>query len=204
MASYESDQQLFADTLVQIQVHSVLAKEHVQNKRSPLPLLAKSCSLLDNLPASCQLSEAQSSLLTSLKIDAWAAFADACIASGDLVQAEASLQRLATLQEAQTGPLSWRTKKRPLKKSAPTPSTTSVATVSDPTTVTAETKAGVASPLAPVGPTPEQRKAALDLVETWDNLKQAYSDMGKQDLANNMANRINKMRSRLDLTIDDK
>lgn len=202
MASYESDQQLFADTLVQIQVHSVLANEHVQNKKSPLPLLAKSCSLLDNLPASCQLSDAQSSLLSSLKIDAWAAFADACIASGDLIQAEASLQRLATLQEAQAGPLSWRTKqRRPLNKSSSTLSATPT-TTSTPKTATEAN--GIASTSSTVEPTPEQRKAAVDLVQTWDKLKQAYSDMGKQDLVNNMVNRINKMKSRLDPTIVDR
>src|SRR5690554_1903836 len=93
-STYEHDQELFADTLLQLQVHSALAKEHVQNKKSPLPLLAKSCALFDNLPTrSPHWTPVQEKLIGSLRIDAWIALSDGCIQSKDLIQAEACLQR---------------------------------------------------------------------------------------------------------------
>ncbi|KAG0376641.1 hypothetical protein BGX24_007446 [Mortierella sp. AD032] len=99
----EAQQQLFADTLIKLQIHSALAKEHIHHNKSPLPLLAQSCSLLDNLPtsstATTHWTPVQRTLIDALKIDAWTALADACIQADDLIQSEASLQRLATLQD---------------------------------------------------------------------------------------------------------
>ncbi|KAF9428820.1 hypothetical protein BGZ94_000949 [Podila epigama] len=207
MASFDSDQDLFADILLQLQVHSALAKEHVQNKKSPLPLLAKSCSLLDNLPSSIKLTEPQSKLLSSLRIDAWGAFAKACVEAHDLIQAEASLQRLSTMQEALIGPLTWRTKQkrspghqRPANASTldqKLDSTTASATATEASTRVAS-KTLTALVKTPVEATQEQRLMAQDLIKTWEMLRQTYSDMGKQDLANNFTKRIDKLKSRLE------
>ncbi|KAF9101612.1 hypothetical protein BGX29_005435 [Mortierella sp. GBA35] len=178
-----NEQELFADTLLKLQIHSALAKEQVHHNKSPIPLLAQSCSLLDNLPSFTSSSTSswtptQRSLIDSLKIDAWTALADGCIQANDLIQAEASLQRLSTLQDAAAGPFSWRAQQKPNKfrrnnnvsSSQPTGTGTIV-----------------------TDPTKEHRQAAAGLIQTWIKLRQVYTDMGKQDMANNYAKRMQKM-----------
>ncbi|KAF9968584.1 hypothetical protein BGZ70_002109 [Mortierella alpina] len=212
-SSFEQDQQLFADTLLKIQIHSALAKEHAQNKKSPLPLLAQSCSILDNLPqsASPHWTDAQRRLISSLKIDAWVAFSDACIESKDWIQAEASLQRLCTLLEIAAGPLSLRAKRivsnkqvNNRDKEAGSTNHTSIP-AADPVLMPSDlgtspptlATASVSKPLD-TNPTEEQCQAALRLIETWGKLRQVYEDMGKADMANNFTKRIEKMRKRLE------
>ncbi|KAI1321601.1 hypothetical protein EDD11_003081 [Mortierella claussenii] len=183
-STFELHQQLFADTLLKLQVHSALAKQNVQNNRSPLPLLAQSCALLDNLPSTsvANWTSSQELLINSLKIDAWIAFSDACIQEKDLIQAEASLHRLAALQEAAAGPLSVRASKSKRRPSAYA-SDTDLSTPSSPSSSEVATK--------------EQFQAAEDLVATWEKLKHVYNDMGKQDMASNFHKRVAKMRERL-------
>ncbi|KAF9133767.1 hypothetical protein BGW39_008944 [Mortierella sp. 14UC] len=179
----EAQQQLFADTLIKLQIHSALAKERIHHNKSPLPLLAQSCSLLDNLPTSTSSSTttpthwtpAQRTLIDALKIDVWTALADACIQASDLIQAEASLQRLATLQDAAAGPFSWRAQKKSKSKKLSNSSNTSV------------------TDAAHSGPTDEHRQAAAGLIQTWNKLRQVHTDMGKLDMANNFGKRIQKM-----------
>ncbi|KAG0280350.1 hypothetical protein BGZ95_010456 [Linnemannia exigua] len=180
----EAQQQLFADTLIKLQIHSALAKEHIHHNKSPLPLLAQSCSLLDNLPTSStstpHWTTAQRALIEALKIDAWTALADACIQANDLIQAEASLQRLATLQDNAAGPFSWRAQKR--NSSSKKTSSTSLSESSNGSNGTANS-----------GPTEDYRQATSGLIQTWGKLRQVYNDMGKVDMANNFGKRIQKM-----------
>ncbi|KAF9289676.1 hypothetical protein BGZ68_008867 [Mortierella alpina] len=210
-ASFEQVQQLFADTLLKIQIHSALAKEHVQNHKSPLPLLAQSCSVLDNLPPSSSphWTDAQRLLINSLKIDTWIAFSDACIESKDWIQAEASLQRLCTLLEMAAGPLSLRAKKNTGNKfmnrnkatasagHSSIPLTDPALLPEDLETKTPTLAAVSVSTALDTVPTAEQRKAASMLIETWGKLRQVYENMGKADMANNFSKRIEKMRDRL-------
>ncbi|KAF9574538.1 hypothetical protein EC968_006150 [Mortierella alpina] len=213
-SSYEQDQQLFADTLLKIQIHSALAKEHVQNKKSPLPLLAQSCSILDNLPnaTSPHWTDAQRRLINSLKIDTWIAFSDACIESKDCIQAEASLQRLCSLLEIAAGPLSLRAKKRNIsnthvnnhKTKASATSSHSSKPPADPELfpLDLETKPHTRTAVSlsnalDTDPTEEQRQTATMLIKTWGKMQQVYEDMGKADMANNFKRRIEKMRDRL-------
>ncbi|KAG0069037.1 hypothetical protein BGZ90_000347 [Linnemannia elongata] len=185
----EAQQQLFTDTLLKLQIHAALAKENSHNNKSPLPLLAQSCSLLDNLPSTTTTASwtpAQRILIDALKIDAWMALADGCIQANDLIQAEASLQRLATLQDAAAGPFSWRAQKsnrnnynRRNKMAGSSDSS------SNDTTATS-------TPSSP-GPTKEHHQAAAELIQTWRKLCQVYTDMGKSDMASNFHKRIQKM-----------
>lgn len=183
----EAQQQLFTDTLLKLQIHAALAKEHVHHNKSPLPLLAQSCSLLDNIPTSTTIAywtPAQRNLIDALKIDAWMALADGCIQANDLIQAEASLQRLSTLQDAAAGPLSWRAQKtnkynhNSSRRSTKTKS--SDASSNDNHTSSSE-------------PTKEHRQAAEGLIQTLHKLCQVYTDMGKSDMADNFGKRIQKM-----------
>ncbi|KAF9941126.1 hypothetical protein BGZ67_005780 [Mortierella alpina] len=211
-SSFEQDQQLFADTLLKIQIHSALAKEHVQNKKSPLPLLAQSCSILDNLPqsASPHWTDAQRLLISSLKIDTWIAFSDACIESKDWIQAEASLQRLCTLLEIAAGPLSLRAKKnlsnKHVSNSNKADASTSHSSIpaADPVLLPLDLETNPSTPAAlsvskalDTDPAEEQRQAATMLIETWGKMRQVYENMGKTDMANNFTKRIEKMRDRL-------
>ncbi|KAK3838473.1 MAG: hypothetical protein JOS17DRAFT_730179 [Linnemannia elongata] len=185
----EAQQQLFTDTLLKLQIHAALAKENSHHNKSPLPLLAQSCSLLDNLPSATittSWTPAQRILIDALKIDAWMALADGCIQANDLIQAEASLQRLATLQNVAAGPFSRdaqkanknnhnRRYKTAVSFDSPSNDTTATFTYSSP------------------GPTEEHRQAAAGLIQTWRKLCQVYTDMGKSDMANNFYKRIQKM-----------
>lgn len=192
-SSYEQDQELFTDTLLKLQIHSALVKENVQNNKSPRPLLAQSCALLDNLPTrSPHWTPAQRSLLASLKMDAWSAYADECIKVGDLIQAEDSLQRLSTLQDTASGPLSLRSKamKQHDRRACPMPdaASTSIANHSAPPIASTSTAMNI---------TKDQRQAAAALIQTWDKLRQVYNDKGQQEMSNNFAKRIAKMKERL-------
>ncbi|KAF9113528.1 hypothetical protein BGX27_001338 [Mortierella sp. AM989] len=213
--TFEQDQQLFADTILKLQIHSALAKENLRNNKSPIPLLAQSCSLLDNFPTRPQSSywiPAQEALINSLKLDAWLALADACIQAKDLIQAEASLQRLSSLQEAAAGPLSLRSKanKNSRSRNRHTENTSINTTITIPGLAHASNNSSYSllptqsSPppealagTPDVGATIEQHQAATDLVKTWEKLCQVYSDMGKQEMSNNFAKRAGKMRERL-------
>jgi hypothetical protein len=183
----EAQQQLFTDTLLKLQIHAALAKEHIHHNKSPLPLLAQSCSLLDNLPTSTTTTywtPAQRNLIDALKIDAWMALADGCIQANDIIQAEASLQRLATLQDAAAGPLSWRAQKahKYNHNNSRRNNTTLSSDVSSNDNHTSSSE-----------PTKEHRQAAEGLIQTWHKLCQVYMDMGKSDMANNFAKRIQTM-----------
>ncbi|KAG0022847.1 hypothetical protein BGZ80_010998 [Entomortierella chlamydospora] len=204
-SSFEQDQQLFADTILKLQIHSALAKENIKNKKSPVPLLAQSCSLLDNFPTRSQhWTPAQETLINSLKIDSWLALTDACIQANDLIQAESSLHRLSALQEAAAGPLSLRSKanKSSRNKSRDTGRSSNNTSATVATTIPETAHVSDNPPSATSNPsyaeaTTEQRQAANDLIQTWEKLSQVYSDMGKQDMANNFAKRSEKMREHL-------
>ncbi|KAF9907338.1 hypothetical protein BX616_000455 [Lobosporangium transversale] len=183
-ATFEQDQQLFTDTLLKIQIQSALAKEYVQNKKSPLPLLAQSCALVDNLPTTENWTHAQVQLINSLKIDLWKAFADACVAVRDLIQAEASLARLAMLQETGLGPLSLRSSKTKAKNSK-----NSVDIITIPSTADGPTS---------IPPTKEQIATAYEVIETWKKQRQVYIDMGKNNMVFNFQRRIDSMKKRLE------
>ena len=206
-STYEQDQELFTDTLLKLQIHSALVKENVQNNKSPRPLLAQSCALLDNLPArSPHWTPAQQNLIRSLKMDAWSAFADECIKAGDLIQAEDSLQRLSILQDTATGPLSLRSKAMKQQKQQ---RDKLAYQISDITSISMASHGGAssssASPMASpsssvaIEITKEQRQAAAALIQTWDKLRQVYNDKGQQEMSNNFAKRIAKMKERLEL-----
>ncbi|KAI7831185.1 hypothetical protein BC939DRAFT_437860 [Gamsiella multidivaricata] len=198
-SAYEQEQQLFTDTLLKLQVHSALAKESVYNNKSPLPFLAQSCSLLDNIPAhSLQWTTVQENLISSLRIDAWKVLADACIKANDLIQAEASLERLATLQEVAAGPLSLRSKARNRRRGRPSVSETpNSISVSDSSTSSAPSASLPSTTSVVVQATKEERQAATDLILTWEKLYQVYRDMGRQDMANNFVKRAEKMNEHL-------
>ncbi|KAG9072579.1 hypothetical protein KI688_000350 [Linnemannia hyalina] len=183
----EAQQQLFTDTLLKLQIHAALAKENSHHNKSPLPLLAQSCSLLDNLPSATTTTwtPTQRTLIDALKIDAWMALADGCIQANDLIQAEASLQHLATLQDAAAGPFSWRVQKAN-KNNHNRRNKTVVSSDSSSNDTTAT------SSLSP-GPTEEHRQAVAGLIQTWCKLCQVYTDMGKSDMANNFHKRMQKM-----------
>ncbi|KAF9358019.1 hypothetical protein BGX34_009105 [Mortierella sp. NVP85] len=205
-STYEQDQELFTDTLLKLQIHSALVKENVQNNKSPRPLLAQSCALLDNLPArSPHWTPAQQNLIRSLKTDAWSAFADECIKVGDLIQAEDSLQRLSILQDTATGPLSLRSKamkqqqQRDKRASQISDTTsTSMASQGGAGSSSASPMASPSSSSVTVEITKEQRQAAAALIQTWDKLRQVYNDKGQREMSNNFAKRIAKMKERLD------
>ncbi|KAF9436545.1 hypothetical protein BGZ76_003633 [Entomortierella beljakovae] len=180
MTEYDQDQQLFTDIILKLQIHSALAEEKVKSKNSPIPLLAQSCSILDNVPSQIRWTPDQVSLINSLKLDAWLALADAYINANDLIQAEAALHRLSTLQDAAAGPFSLRVKKAS-KNQSPTHSLPLSSSEST------DTNAKVT----------EQRKVATDLVQTLEKMRQVYTDMGKYDMANNFERRAEKMRNNL-------
>lgn len=199
-STFEQDQELFTDTILKLQLHSAFVKESLQNNRSSLPLLAQSCSLLDNLPArSPHWTSAQLNLITSLKIDAWAALADECIKARDLIQAEASLQRLSLLQDAVAGPLSLRSKtnkqRRARHTSAPASNVSAATAHHHGAGLSSEPP--IATTSATIDITKEQCQAATALIQIWDKLRQVYEDMGQQEMANNFAKRIVKMKERL-------
>ncbi|KAF9153344.1 hypothetical protein BG015_003625 [Linnemannia schmuckeri] len=184
----EAQQQLFTDTLLKLQIHAALAKENTHHNKSPLPLLAQSCSLLDNLPTTTTTTSwtaAQRILIDALKIDAWMALADGCIQTNDLIQAEAALQRLATLQDAAAGSFSWRAQKANKGNNNRRNKTT----MSSDSSSNDTTASSTSSP----GPTEEHRQAAEGLIQTWRKLCQVYTDMGKLDMTNNFNKRIQKM-----------
>ncbi|KAF9940995.1 hypothetical protein BGZ65_005527 [Modicella reniformis] len=207
-STFEQDQQLFTDTLLKLQIYSALAKENIQNGKAPLPLVAQSCSLLDNLPTRSppHWTPEQVNLINSLKMNAWADLADECIRTNDLIQAEASLQRLSALQDTATGPLSLRNKAnrqrdRRANSSAPA-SNDSTLHVNHHTTLSSisgssEGKSEGKSVSTTMEITKEQRQGTADLIQTWDKLRQVYNDMGQQEMANNFVKRIAKMRERL-------
>ncbi|KAG0292309.1 hypothetical protein BGZ96_004343 [Linnemannia gamsii] len=183
----ESQQQLFTDTLLKLQIHAALAKEHIHHNKSPLPLLAQSCSLLDNLPTSTTTTywtPAQRNLIDALKIDAWMALADGCIQANDLIQAEASLQRLVSLQDAAAGPLSWRAQKTNKYNDNSSRRNTKTKSSDSPSNDTHTSSSES---------TKEHRQAAEGLIQTLHNLCQIYTDMGKSDMADNFGKRIQKM-----------
>ncbi|KAK3825959.1 MAG: hypothetical protein J3Q66DRAFT_329034 [Benniella sp.] len=203
-STYEQDQELFTDTLLKLQIHSALVKENVQNNKSPRPLLAQSCALLDNLPArSPHWTPAQQNLIRSLKMDAWSAFADECIKAGDLIQAEDSLQKLSVLQDTASGPLSLRSKamkqQQRDKRASQTSDTTSTSMASH-GGAGSSSASPTASPSSSVAIeiTKEQCQAAAALIQTWDKLRQVYNDKGQKEMSNNFAKRIAKMKERLD------
>lgn len=185
----EAQQQLFTDTLLKLQIHAALAKENSHHNKSPLPLLAQSCSLLDNLPSTTittSWTPAQRILVDALKIDAWMALADGCIQANDLVQAEASLQRLATLQNVAAGPFSWHAQKAN-KNNNNRRNKTAVSSDSSSNDTTATSMSSSPAPIE------GHRQAAVGLIQTWRKLCQVYTDMGKSDMANNFHKRIQKM-----------
>ncbi|KAG0246084.1 hypothetical protein B0O80DRAFT_496779 [Mortierella sp. GBAus27b] len=212
-STYEQDQELFADTLLKLQINSALVKENVH--KSPGPLLAQSCSLLDNLPArSPHWTPAQQSLIASLKIDAWVVFADECVKAKDWIQAEASLQRLSTLQDNAAGPLSHRFK--PNKRRDGPVANNPAASSTSPTGSGSGSRSGSGSgsnassadlisgssslastTSAATEITKEHYHAAKDLLQTWDKLRLVHENMGHQEMANNFTKRIAKMKERL-------
>ncbi|KAG0315516.1 hypothetical protein BGZ99_007420 [Dissophora globulifera] len=217
-AAHQQDQQLFADTLLKLQIQSALAKEHVQNRKSPIPLFAQSCALLDNLPTATTTNTtattnttwtpAQHQLISSLKIDAWSALADACLQANDLIQAEASLQRLAMLQDQAAGALSTRPpsrsgwKKRQQQQQQQQQQQPSEPGQHQLSPAASTQVSNDSADAAMVAVTTEQKQAAMDLLQTWRKLRQVYLDMGRQDMANNFSKRIDKMTARLqDLAI---
>ncbi|KAI8602480.1 hypothetical protein EDD21DRAFT_371731 [Dissophora ornata] len=194
--NYDQDQQLFADTLLKLQINSALAKENTLNQKSPLPYLAECCSLLDNLPRRpLHWTPAQENLVSALKIDAWVALADGFIQAKELIQAESSLQKLSLLQDAAAGPLSLRSKKAGRQnKRYSSHNQNESGSISPSVVPTSSSPSSSATPEVSEG----QLRAAADLMRTWVKLRQVYIDMGKQDMVNNFSKRIGKMEERIE------
>ncbi|KAF9917079.1 hypothetical protein FBU30_000968, partial [Linnemannia zychae] len=157
-----------------------------------------SCSLLDNISSVTMQNywtPAQRELIASLKIETWSSLANECIRINDLIQAEASLQRLAILQDATAGPFSrdaQKTKSNHIRKNK------KMSTVSDSTSDGNDTTNPTSPELVE-----QYRQAASGLIQTWDKLRQVYTGMGKMDMANNYGKRIQKMTTLLNgSTID--
>ncbi|KAG0244313.1 hypothetical protein BGW41_008077 [Actinomortierella wolfii] len=234
--SEQNAQQAFTDTLLRVQVHHARAAEERHQGKIPIPHYAKACALLDNFPlpptpspsspsslpnttttsssssssssSPSTLTQRQIELIMSLRLDNWAALANACIEAKEWVQAEAALLRLVSLQEQVAGH-EFQARGKKQKKQTQLHQhqqqqqceALSSSNGSTPSTTTVETPSTAAEASVPSPPssrlTDQQYNAAKDLIDTLTKLQTVTERLGKQQLAKNMGMRIEKFRARL-------